>query len=261
MATPAPGKTPRTLIEPLAGLGLAVLLGCGTGASAQAQAPAAGQPAAAPAATVPAPAAAAAPRAVPPGPAASAPATVRKPAPARPPNGTALRDEAGPTWAELKPVQQQVLAPLGASWKSLSEAHKRKWIALAEGYPRMTPEDQGRLRSRMTEWAAMSPQQRTQARLNFQESNRVSPVDKKAKWEAYQALPVEEKRRLAAGAAAVKPPPPPTAPAVSPVPPQKLARVPKAEKGDARAPRIAAAPETGSPHTLVPAEAPANDKR
>ena len=73
--------------------------------------------------------------------------------------------------------------------------------------------EQDKLHSRMTEWAALSPQQRTQARLNFAETKQLSPDDKKAKWEAYQALPPEEKRKLAAGAAK----PPPTAAAVKPV--------------------------------------------
>ena len=68
----------------------------------------------------------------------------------------------------------------------------------------MSGAEQAKLHSRMTEWAALSPQQRTQARLNFAETKQLSPDDKKAKWEAYQALPPEEKRKLAAGAA--KPP-------------------------------------------------------
>ena len=53
----------------------------------------------------------------------------------------------------------------------------------------MSGAEQAKLHSRMTEWAALSPQQRTQARLNFAETKQLSPDDKKAKWEAYQALP------------------------------------------------------------------------
>jgi hypothetical protein len=167
------------------------------------------------------------------------------------------REEAKPAWAELTPVQQQTLAPLAASWRSLSEAHKRKWLALSRNYPRMRPEQQAKLRGRMIEWAALSPQQRTTARLNFAETKKVSPVDKKAAWEAYQALPAEEKKRLAADAKAVKPPPPPTAAAVRPAP-QKLARVPEPQEGDTRAPRIAAVPPARpAPNNLAPAPAAA----
>ena len=164
-------------------------------------------------------------------------------------------EEAAPRWAELQPAQQQALAPLAGTWKTLSEAHKRKWLALSQNYPKMSAEDQSRLHSRMSEWAALTPQQRTQARLNFAETKKVAPDDKKAKWEAYQALPDEEKRKLAAGAAAVKPPPPPTAAAVKPVPAQKLAKTP-ARKDSAKTPRIAVAPNQAPPNSNAVAPQP-----
>lgn len=168
------------------------------------------------------------------------------------------REEAKPTWSELTAVQQQTLAPLADTWRSLSEAHKRKWIALSANYPRMNAQEQAKLRGRMTEWAALSPQARNQARWNFVETKKLSPADKKAAWEAYQALPPEEKKRLANDARAVKPPAPATAAAVRPVSPQKLARVPKPQLHDARAPRIAAAPEPlPMPAPMVPAPVPA----
>jgi hypothetical protein len=103
----------------------------------------------------------------------------------------------------------------------------------------------------MTEWATLSPQQRTQARLNFAESQQVDAVDKRAKWEAYQALPPEEKRRLAAGANTIKPPPPQTAPALRPVPQQNLARIPPRNRADN--PRLAVVPPGQvDRHTLLP---------
>jgi hypothetical protein len=172
-----------------------------------------------------------------------------KPGPARVPQ--AVKTESQPTWTELTPQQQQSLAPLGARWKTLSVAHKQKWIALSANYPTLPAPEQQRLHSRMAEWAALSPQQRTQARLNFAETKKVAPDDKKAKWEAYQALPPEEKRKLAAGATAAKPPPPPTAPAVQPVPQQKLAKIPKPRKPDGDA-RIAVVPGQVDRNTLLP---------
>lgn len=183
---------------------------------------------------------------------ASAAAPQRKSAPPKA-AASAPKEEAKPTWSELNPAQQQALGPLAGTWKTLSEGHKRKWIALSQNYAKMTPDEQALLRSRMTEWAALTPQQRTQARLNFGEAKKLPADDKKAKWEAYQALPPEEKRKLAAGAAAVKPPPPPTAAAVQPVPQQKLAKVP-ARKESAKTPRIAAAPTApaSEPNTLAP---------
>jgi hypothetical protein len=108
------------------------------------------------------------------------------------------------------------------------------------------------LRSRMTEWVGMSPQQRSQARLNFGESQKLAPDDKRAKWEAYQALPPEEKKKLAGAAAAAKPPA--TAAAVKPVDPDKLAVVPKSgkPKPDVKTPRIAVAPNQVDHNTLLP---------
>jgi hypothetical protein len=209
----------------------------------------------------PAPAPAAAPV-----PATAAPAGGQAAQPARPSVSTqaptrpgqvrtappAPRPEAKPMWAELTPLQQQSLAPLAASWKTLSEAHKRKWIALSENFATMPQPEQALLHSRMTEWAALSPQQRNLARLNFAEAQKVAPTDKRAKWEAYQALPPEEKRKLAAGAAAAKPAPPPTAVAVKPVPQQKLAKIPKNKKSE----RIAGVPGAVQGDALLPQAAP-----
>jgi hypothetical protein len=149
-------------------------------------------------------------------------------------NAPAPHPESRPTWAELTPQQQQALAPLAASWRSLGEAHKRKWLALSHNYHSLPAAEQARLQSRMAEWAALSPRQRTLARLNFAETEKVKPEDKRAKWEAYQRLSPEEKHRLAAGAVAAKPPPPGTALAVRPVPQQKLARIPKPRPTEAK---------------------------
>lgn len=170
-----------------------------------------------------------------------------RPAPVR--KAPAPRPESQPTWAELTPQQQASLAPLAGTWRVLGESHKRKWLALSANYATMTPADQALLHSRMSEWAALSPRQRTLARLNFAETRKVAPKDKKAKWEAYQALPPEEKRKLAAGATAAKPPPPPTAAALQPVPQQKLVKVPKARKADAK---MAVVPGQVDRNTLLP---------
>ncbi|HET8748258.1 MAG TPA: DUF3106 domain-containing protein [Ramlibacter sp.] len=172
--------------------------------------------------------------------------------PAQVRNAPAPRPESSPTWAELSPQQQQSLAPLSGTWRVLGEAHKRKWLALSQNYPTMPPGEQARLHSRMAEWAALSPQQRTLARLNFAESSKLNRDDKRAQWEAYQNLSPEEKRRLAAGAVAAKPPPPPTAVAVKPVPQQKLARIPKPRRADNGGAKLAVVPGRVDSNTLLP---------
>jgi len=214
---------------------------------------------------VPAAATAAAMAARPPASAAATVAEASKPsvstrAPARAAavrNAPAPRPEARPTWSELTPQQQQSLAPLAGTWRVLGEAHKRKWLALSENYPAMPPAEQARLHSRMAEWAALSPRQRTLARLNFAESQKVNPDEKRAKWEAYQRLSAEEKRKLAAGAAAAKPPPPPTALAVKPGSQQNFTRIPKPKKpaNGARAPAVPAQAATVPPALPPPDQA------
>lgn len=133
----------------------------------------------------------------------------------------------GPTWAELTPSQQQALLPLASNWNSINEPQKRKWLEISKNYRSMTPDEQAKLNSRMTEWVALSPQQRAQARLNFGKTKelarQLTPEEKKAKWEAYQALSPEEKEKLAAKAS---PKPSGAATAVKPVAPQKLAELP-----------------------------------
>ncbi len=163
----------------------------------------------------------------------------------------AARAVSHPTWNELTPAQREALQPLAGNWHSLSEGHKRKWIALSRNYPTLPPAEQAKLHSRMTEWSALSPQQRSQARLNFAEAKQLSPAEKKAKWEAYQALSEDEKKRLAAGAA---PKPAGAAIAVKPASAPKLAVVPGTRAS--HTPKIAASPHQVDHNTLLPQPQP-----
>ena len=163
----------------------------------------------------------------------------------------------GPGWTELSAVERDILKPLASSWSALSPGHKSKWRQMAKSYPSLPTEEQVKMQGRMKEWVALSPQQRNQARLNFattkELSKELTPDEKKAKWQAYQALSEEEKRKLAAKA----PPKPMGAAATAkPVAPQKLATVPlPADKPKAKpTPKIADAQAT--PGTSAPATAP-----
>ena len=133
-----------------------------------------------------------------------------------------------PNWVELNLMQQQSLKPLATSWGDLSEAQKRKWLEVSKSYPNLPAADQAVMHSRMNEWVAMSAQQRAAARLNFAKtkelSSQLTPDEKKAKWQTYQALSPEEKATLAAKAT---PKPAGAAIAVKPVATQKLAVTPK----------------------------------
>ncbi len=119
------------------------------------------------------------------------------------PSTAAARPEAGgPSWAELGPAQRKVLAPLAGDWNELDARSKERWIDVAARFPKMPPDEQQRANQRMGEWAHMTVAQRTQARMNFQETRSVSQEEREARWKAYQALPEEKKRELAAKRAA-----------------------------------------------------------
>ncbi|WP_235505863.1 DUF3106 domain-containing protein [Variovorax sp. Root411] len=154
-----------------------------------------------------------------------------------------------PLWNELTAEQQQALKPLSVHWNTLNVGQKRKWLALSRNYASMSTEDQSTLHSRMIEWAALSNQQRAQARLNFAEVKRISPDERKVKWEQYQALSEEEKRKLAERA-----PPKPRGAAipVRPVSSQKLVPVPAVTPAGQHTPRILLAPTPAAgPATIL----------
>lgn len=132
-----------------------------------------------------------------------------------------------PGWHRLSVTQKQALAPLAGTWDTLSKAQQRKWLELSKNYPQLAATEQAKMHERMTEWVALTPQERAQARLNFGKTTEIakelSPAEKLARWQAYQALSAEERQKLADHA---KTRPLGAAPAVKPVPAQKLAVVP-----------------------------------
>ena len=179
--------------------------------------------------------------------------------------------ETGPGWETLTTPQKLALYPLAERWALISETQKRRWLALAANFSALPEEEQAKFHDRMTDWASLSAQQRNQARLNYAVTNRLARDDKRAQWEAYQALSDEEKRALAARAA---PKPKGAATALRPVSPKKLAQVPAATQAnpsrpnapkippvlDHSAPRVAApVTPTAPPATGVPTQNPASN--
>ncbi len=100
-------------------------------------------------------------------------------------------------WTALSAEQQTALAPLAAQWPGMSDEQQRHWLALAQSYRAMSAPEQAALQTRMREWANLTPQQRAQARQSFDEARHVPADEKRAKWEAYQHLPPQERERLA----------------------------------------------------------------
>ena len=106
-----------------------------------------------------------------------------------------------PLWKELSSAEQMALRPLAANWDTMGLGQKRKWISVAKDYDKLPPVQQTKLHARMTEWVSLSPQQRASARQNFAQhkelTDGLTPEQRKAQWQAYQALSPEEKRKLA----------------------------------------------------------------
>lgn len=121
--------------------------------------------------------------------------------PASAPARTSAKADVGPTWQSLSPAQRQSLAPLERDWSHLQAFQKLKWIELAKRLPGMPADQRERIQARMTEWARMTPAERGQARLRFEQARRAAPGDRSKSWEDYQALPIDQKEELAARAA------------------------------------------------------------
>jgi hypothetical protein len=137
----------------------------------------------------------------------------------------AATNAGGAAWATLAPAQQAALAPLKRDWQGIDALRKQKWLEIAARFPSMPAEERQRVQDRMTEWARMTPEERGRARLQFQEVRQISPQDRQARWDAYLALPAEDRRALAKSATTVPP-------------------VPKAKKANVSDPQAATAPQT-----------------
>jgi hypothetical protein len=106
----------------------------------------------------------------------------------------------GTPWASLTSSQKSALKPLEREWGSIDAPRKVKWLEIANKFSTMPPAEQARVQNRMEDWAKMSPKERGQVRLNYKEAQQVPAQERKARWEAYQALPPDQQKQLAARA-------------------------------------------------------------
>ena len=112
--------------------------------------------------------------------------------------------EEGVRWQKLKPAQREALKPLQQEWAGIDGWRKQKWIQLADRMPKMPPEERERVQARMSDWARLTPTERGQARLRYEEARQIPVPDRRSRWEEYQALTPEQKRELASRAAAAR---------------------------------------------------------
>jgi hypothetical protein len=118
----------------------------------------------------------------------------------------------GPAWASLTASQQTALAPLKRDWSDIDARSKQKWVELAARFPAMPDEERKRVQDRMTDWSRLTPEERGRARLQFQEARQISAQDKQARWDAYMALPADQRQALASRSSTLAATPKPAAP-------------------------------------------------
>lgn len=96
---------------------------------------------------------------------------------------------ARPDWVELKPAQQEALAPLKEHWAELDTTRRQKWVKVANGYPKLKPEEQSRLQERMRDWVRLSTEERRAAREKYLALKKLPPAKReevKLQWQQYQ---------------------------------------------------------------------------
>lgn len=120
----------------------------------------------------------------------------------QPQSGSSPAKSQRPLWTELSPKQQAVLAPLAGEWDSLDTVRRKKWVTIANRYPKMKPDEQVRLQRRMQAWAALTPAQRRVARENYKalrQLPRPPHGELRQKWDQHKQAPLQPEPESAAG--------------------------------------------------------------
>lgn len=121
-----------------------------------------------------------------PGPGAATSPVVQTGSPPATPAPSALADA---EWDRLSSFEQRMLEPLKGMWSTLPPQQRHQWRLVVDHMQARPPRQQHLLAVRIEQWARMSPEQRTRARLNFLEAaGRYTRKQRQEQWQAYQAL-------------------------------------------------------------------------
>lgn len=121
---------------------------------------------------------------------------------AEPPTTAIIGTPPQPLWSQLNLQQRDILAPLSGDWDKMENIRRKKWLGIADRYPGMKTDEQQRMKDRMREWAALTPEQRTKVRSSYKDFNQLPPEQKQVvrqKWDAYSNLPQEQQTRIREG--------------------------------------------------------------
>jgi len=86
-----------------------------------------------------------------------------------------------PSWVQLRPEQQKILAPLTKDWDQLRDSQRQRILATVNRYPKMKPAEQQRYSERLLEWSKLPKGQRSVARERFKQ---------------FQSLPPEQREQI-----------------------------------------------------------------
>lgn len=166
-----------------------------------------------------------------------------------PASSTVAAKPGGPSWTSLSRPQKEALAPLQKEWAGIDVNRKSKWLEIASRFPSMPLAERQRVQERMADWSRLTPNERGQARLQFQESRQLTAEDRQARWDAYRALPEEKQREFAHRAQPTR---------VTPVPVATPTTSNKSAAGDLKASALAKkrnivrGPDTGTSKSVSP---------
>jgi DNA polymerase IIIc chi subunit len=79
---------------------------------------------------------------------------------------------------------------LEPQWEQQPDRLRNNLVKVANKYPKMKPEEQERVRRRITRWASLTPEQRQAARERYKQLKKQPPEKQKEvkkKWESYQS--------------------------------------------------------------------------
>jgi hypothetical protein len=103
------------------------------------------------------------------------------------------------SWSQLTDDQRKILSALGGEWDTLRPWQKEKMLDIARDYPKMDAEKQLRVQRRLISWSRMTPYERENARIRYQQFHNLSPEKKdelRKKWAEHQKLPETEREKL-----------------------------------------------------------------
>ncbi len=89
-------------------------------------------------------------------------------------------------WKRVTKADKKVLAPLEAEWSKLPGHQQRKLIGAARHYPTLDTVEQERFNERLRGWSALTPEQRSDARDQYEKLINLPPVKQeelKARWQ------------------------------------------------------------------------------